>query len=80
MSAENVQENPNRPLDNGKKLPAWREVLANFFLFATFYIGLSALWELHRAGQPIREIIIDGVGMAALYAPLVYLSRRFVEK
>jgi hypothetical protein len=80
VGADGIHETTKQVPDDSKRLPVWREALLSFFLFATLWIAWHALRDLHRAGQPISEIIIDGVGVGAIYTLLMAASRGFREK
>jgi hypothetical protein len=52
------------------RLPEWA---INFLLVFLVAISFSSLRRLHAAGQPILEIIVDTIGIAAIYAVLAHI-------
>jgi hypothetical protein len=80
MNVERVQETPNREPHAGKRLRFLREFFLNLLISAIVSIAWLALRELHRSGQSIWEIVIDGLGMAAMLALAMSIAGEFREK
>jgi hypothetical protein len=80
MNVERVQETPNREPHSGKKLRFLREFFLNFLISALVSIAWLGLRELHRARQSIWDVVIDGVGMAAILALAMSMAGEFREK
>jgi hypothetical protein len=52
------------------RVPDW---VINFCIVFLLAIAFTSLRRLHAAGQPILEMVIDAVAMAAIYAFLAHI-------
>jgi hypothetical protein len=58
------------------RLPAWREALLNFMVMMGFNLAYEALHKLRAMGQGVSGMVIDSVGIAAIFAFLMYFFER----
>jgi len=54
------------------RLPTWREALLNFMLMLGFNLAYEALHKLRAMGQIVSGMVIDSIGIAAIFALLMY--------
>jgi hypothetical protein len=53
-----------------------RESLADFFWMFLGVLSYSALRKLHSTGQGVLEIVIDAIGISAIFSVLMYISKK----
>jgi hypothetical protein len=58
------------------RLPVWREALLNFMSMMGFNLAYEALHKLRAMGQGISGMVIDSVGIGAIFALLIYIFER----
>jgi hypothetical protein len=58
------------------RLPARREALLNFMVMLGFNLAYEALHKLRAMGQGVSGMVIDSIGIAAVFAVLMYFLER----
>jgi hypothetical protein len=53
-----------------------RESLLDFFWMFLVIVSYSSLRKLHSTSQGVLEIVIDSIGMAAIFSVLMYFSKK----
>lgn len=54
------------------RIPAWRQALWNFTFVSFGGLALEALHKLRSLGQNVTEMVIDAIGIAALFTVIMY--------
>jgi hypothetical protein len=51
-----------------REIPLWRTALFYFVITSSLAIGIHSLLKLRSIGQPVSDMILDDLGIAALFA------------
>jgi hypothetical protein len=60
---------------NSIKWPVLRSALSTFLWMFLVIIALGSVRKLHEVGQPIGDLVIDAIGVAAVFAAIVHVGQ-----